>query len=542
MIELKNSKTQYLGRASGRDRYSLDAFTGAVQMREPGGPWQDIRPCLVRDADGWHVEGAPYYAEIKDDGSRLFCPDRNERNKYLSLPAPALFAGLGRDVVQNPTKLDRQVLPNQITMPTAWGEYRIIFSPTGMHFEVLFREAPPSAVFGQDSPRILLDADAAGIDIDRLLKSKEGLGVPRPRLVTEKLEVLESPFQELWLNWTYKNGQMELGFDFGELAFPILLKNTTVDVQVGSGEDDGWTRSDGVFNNGGSLSYAGVYSGSNTLDSFYRFTGITIPQGSTISVCYSSHRGSTSGSPLTKVYFEKAQDPGAITSRADYVSRTLTSAGVDWDETFSTDWHNSPSLVTPMQELIDAYGLSDQAIQEMHKDDGSSAGSYMQFYTYDQATEWGAQLHIEYTGGGATPKTVTETGCGAENSLLKSSMSRADTAKGADVGQSLLASLIKNESGAGVEQSLLESLAARLSADTGSGSEAATLIAGLAVTESGFGVDVGWLVGLKSILSEDGGIAADALKALVGTSSTGSEMKLPGRQREVKIPSKGVSL
>jgi hypothetical protein len=55
MIEIKNSKTTYLGKASGGDRYALDAFIGAVQMGEPEGLWQDIKPCLVRDADGWHI-------------------------------------------------------------------------------------------------------------------------------------------------------------------------------------------------------------------------------------------------------------------------------------------------------------------------------------------------------------------------------------------------------------------------------------------------------------------------------------------------------
>src|SRR4030042_5761179 len=99
MIELKNSRTTYLGRASGGDKYTLDGFIGAVQMREPGGQWQDIKPCLVRDAGGWHIDNAPYYAEIRDDGSRLFCPVRNERGKYLRLPSIALFSGLPRNIL-----------------------------------------------------------------------------------------------------------------------------------------------------------------------------------------------------------------------------------------------------------------------------------------------------------------------------------------------------------------------------------------------------------------------------------------------------------
>jgi hypothetical protein len=43
MIELKSSITTYPGKASGGDKYSRDAFTGAVQMREPAGQWQNMK-------------------------------------------------------------------------------------------------------------------------------------------------------------------------------------------------------------------------------------------------------------------------------------------------------------------------------------------------------------------------------------------------------------------------------------------------------------------------------------------------------------------
>jgi hypothetical protein len=121
-------------------------------------------------------------------------------------------------------------------------------------------------------------------------------------------------------------------------------------------------------------------------------------------------------------------------------------------------------------------------------------------------------------------------------------MYRGETAGGTDIRQSLFASLVKNEVGTGVEQSLCTSFSAKLSADTGSGSDSAGLMAGLSTMESGMGVDVGWLAGLKSILSGDGGSGGDALKALIGTSGAVADMKLPGRQGQVTIPSKGVSL
>jgi hypothetical protein len=545
MIELKNSKTQYLGKASGRDRYSLDAFIGAVQMREPGGPWQDIKPALVRDADGWHVEGAPYYAEIKDSGARLFCPDKNERNSYLRLPAPALFSGLASGLIHNPNKLDGEILPNQITLPAEWGEYHIIFSNTGMHFEILFTKAPPSVLFGKDSPRIVLDVETAGLDIEQLLKSREGTGIPKPRLMSTNGEIEG----ERCLDWSYKNGQLELGFDFGDLAFPVLLKNTTVEVQVGNDADDGgrYSGSNG-FRNNATQEYAGYSTNAAYLicSLFWRFTGVTVSGtvGTSYIEAYTYAAGA--GSPEMKIYGVDEDNPDAPANATEFDADPLTDVAVDWDISSPNlnQWYTSSSITGIIQELVDSYAISNDAIMfQVKNDGGTSNANYIGFRTHNSDPDYAAKLHIEYTtGGGATAKTSAETGAGAEGSLLKSALSRTDTTGGVDTRQSLLASLTKDENGAGVEQSLLESLAAKLSVETGYGSDTAALIAGLASIESGLGVDVGWLVGLKSILSGDGGVAADALKALVGTSSVGSEMKLPGRQGQVKIPSKGVSL
>jgi hypothetical protein len=546
MIELKNSKTQYLGKVSGRDRYALDAFIGAVQMREPGGPWQDIKPRLIRDTDGWYINGAPYYAEIKDDGSRRFCPDRNERNKYLHLPAPPLFNDLNRNVRQNSDKLSGSFLPNQITMPTDWGEYRVIFSNTGMRFEILFVKPPPSDLFGKDSPRIVLDAEAAGIDIEQILKSRDGTGIPRPRLMAINREGLESEIRDRWLDWSLKGGQLELGFDFGDLPFPILLKNTTIDVQVGAGADDGY-RATGAygFQPASSNGYCGYSSNSNFyyLHNFQRFTGVTLE--GTIDVAYLQcyQYGSIAGSPELKIYGVDEDNPAAPTSAAEFDADPLTSTAVDWDGLWTiNNWNNSPSIVSIVQELVDSYTISGDAIMFQIKNDKAPNNDYNNARSYNSGPAYAVKLHIEYTSGGATAKTSAETGAGTEGSALQGVMSRGETAGGADIRQSLFASLVKNEAGTGTEQSLLTSFVAKLSGDTGSGYDIAGLTARLATVENGLGADVGWLVGLKSILSGDDGIGNDALKALIGTSGAVSDMKLPGRQGQVTMPSKGVSL
>lgn len=96
------------------------------------------------------------------------------------------------------------------------------------------------------------------------------------------------------------------------------------------------------------------------------------------------------------------------------------------------------------------------------------------------------------------------------------------------------------EAGAGVD-SRLSLLAGLVRADTGGGSDGIQ-VRGLASGDVGLGADTGMIPGQKNLLSDDSGVGVDALKAIVGTSGAGSDMKLPGRQGHVTIPSKGVSL
>ncbi len=514
MIELKNSKTTYLGRASGGDKYSLDAFIGAVQMREPGGQWQDIQPQLVREAGGWHIEGAPYRAEVKDDGTRLFCPDRNERSRYLCLPAPALFSGIDKNLMTNPGKLDGIHRPNQITMPADWGEYRIIFTNTGMKFEILFTKAPPANLFGKDSPRILLDAEGAGFDIGQLLKAHSGIGIPKPRLIMASQETIADESQERWLDWSYKNGQLELGFDFGDLPFPLLLKNTSIDLQVGASLDDGEMCFDVPFANN---TYGNFLIGDGTYDGYggmARFA-LAIPKNAVIDTAHQSYRELYSKSATVcnaRITAEDVDNAGAYsndwaTESARYANHTTEV--VDWNNLAAMTagiWYDSPEIKTLIQAIVNRSGWVSGNYIGLYAHDfdyRSDSGAHRQMHSYDSDSASSPKLHIEYTAGGATPKTAAETGSGADVSSLLATMAKAESGGGAD---------------------------------------AAEIIAGLLSGETGLGVDIGMIVGLKQLFSGDGGTSGDALKALINTSGSGSDMKLPGRQGRVGIPSRGVSL
>ena len=171
-----------------------------------------------------------------------------------------------------------------------------------------------------------------------------------------------------------------------------------IDKQVEYNVNDGEIREPATFDNVSNWQCAGKgRAGANIIShSFALFTGVTIPKGSTITACYYTlYFNSSTGSPLTSVYFELAQNPSAVSSYDDYFARLLTS-GVAWDGAPANGWQNSPSLVAPLQELVNTYDLNNANIQVLHKDDGSPNNAYQRAYSRDQWAASAAKLHIEY--------------------------------------------------------------------------------------------------------------------------------------------------
>ncbi len=395
MLELKNSKTTRIGAKS----FSLDGFISPIQMKEPEGQWEDIKPYLVRDNGGWHIEGAPYYAEVKDDGTRLFCPDKHERSRYIRLAMP-LISGLEKYVISTPAVLDGQILPNRILMLTSWGKIHFIFTNTALKFEVLFNEAPSFHLLPWTKREtFIFDVESSGLDISKLLTEEHGLGIPKPRLI-EADETLLEP-KEKMIDWSFNDGQLELGFDLAGLEFPILLKNTTIDEQIDAGANDGfrYTGSYG-FQKTWDSTVLGYHTASAYLScsGFYRFTGITIDGEVITSYLELNATQNGQGSPTLKIYGIDEDNPSAPTSAAEFDADPLTSAAVDWDGAWSTDaWEQSPSVNTILEELRASYTIQNDAIMFQIKHDGAEAIHLNKHYNYEKTgNELGCKLHIEY--------------------------------------------------------------------------------------------------------------------------------------------------
>jgi hypothetical protein len=391
----------------------------------------------------------------------------------------------------------------------------------------------------------------------------------KPNQTIMEVSVGAPYYQDENSEWYYVSSATTTEEYFAQQTKPTLVERIlgkkaladTIDVQVGASADDG-TRYTGLngFASDRSTEYIGNSSESGYLQmhSFHRFTGLTM--SGTIDTAYAQlYDGGEAGTPQFKIHVVLADNPAAPTTAGEFDAASL-STGIDWDGTWGTGWVQSPELKTIFQALVNAYTISNDAVMVQIKNDHASTENYIVLGNYDHDTGQGLKLHIEYTAGGATAKNSGDSGVGADARLsFLTSLARTDTGGGsesatgrglvikdygggADALTALIAAVLAAETGSGVEQSTLTSMVAKLSAETGLGIDIAGLVARLASGETGVGVDAGMIPGLKSIFGGDGGVGGDALKALIETSGAGSDMKLPGRQGHVRIPSKGVSL
>jgi hypothetical protein len=134
-----------------------------------------------------------------------------------------------------------------------------------------------------------------------------------------------------------------------------------------------------------------------------RFTGITIPQGSTITAAYLSFKASEADSVATvncRIWGENVATPATYSTLTNFNARTKTSTSVDWNPigTWAVNkWYNSPSLVTVVQELVNARAYSNGAMAFIVNDISSTADAIRAFCQYNDSPSEAPKLHIEYT-------------------------------------------------------------------------------------------------------------------------------------------------
>lgn len=400
MIELSHSKHTTLGIVGERVRRRVVSSIQAIQMRETGMDWQDINPELVYPGGKWVSQGAPYLIEFDANCGRRIYPDKTDKSKYIDIPAIPLFSTL-------PKSYEREKIVASHT------DYDVTFGLTNtkVTFQVLMRKS-----IGSD--RITFDIDAVGFDIAEMLKcndvfsgvlaAKSNVGIPKPVLIDDKGEMR-------WLEWSYKNGQLELGFDLTDLVFPILLQNTTIDVDTAAEADDDvryYNGSSWVWGNGtaffsGYIGYAQSAAYAGGIGS--RFVGINIPAGSTINSaimkCNTGAWARTAVVVRSRISCQDQNNPGQIANEADHAARWadrvpyITYDGVPtWPSTYT--YYSTIDFSSCVQDVVDNNGGTGNALLVLWNDfeDRSSNSS-------TKAHRIAATLHFT-GGGGPFPKNL----------------------------------------------------------------------------------------------------------------------------------------
>jgi len=192
--------------------------------------------------------------------------------------------------------------------------------------------------------------------------------------------------------------------DLNAMPPGTIIIDPTVDEQVGASSDDGHEAElFGLMD----ITANDVYHRANTSSSSrywaaHRWTSEAFPpQGATIDVAYIELYVSVLYDDINgDWHFEDGASPATLTTTAHDISdRTRTTASAEWaEDSMGTGWSQSPSLVSPLQEVVDSY--SPTAIVAIFVPD-TSVNKYCKSLSYDSSSSTAAKLHIEYITGAA---------------------------------------------------------------------------------------------------------------------------------------------
>lgn len=176
----------------------------------------------------------------------------------------------------------------------------------------------------------------------------------------------------------------------------------TIEVSPSVAGDDGRRHSFGLFS-AGSQPYVGVTS--PNLFGWFRFPGVTVPQGATIDVAYvaAARAGGSNGETVRMTIAGIAEDDHvAPVDNSEWVTDHGIHTTATVADTFTQSdagSYQTPSLVSIIQEIIDRPGwASGNAIGIHFDENGSDANAFQEFEDQEGADP--AVLHIEYTAAG----------------------------------------------------------------------------------------------------------------------------------------------
>ena len=168
----------------------------------------------------------------------------------------------------------------------------------------------------------------------------------------------------------------------------------TLNLQVGASSDD--ARQVGVTMS--ALNAVNIKISASDRRGGFRFTGVSIPQGSTIDTATMqvNVENVSNDDPDVIIYGEDADNTSTFTTtNNDITDRTQTTASTTWNSTgIGAGFQTTPSIQAIIQEIVDRPSFGESTMVILFY--GQSSNS-IQILTYDQSTSNAAKLDIDYT-------------------------------------------------------------------------------------------------------------------------------------------------
>lgn len=394
-VKTANSLTMFLGGsrdATGgvlRESFRVVSSIGQIH-HDPNGKgftdWKGIIKSEVDKGFAYRVDLGGYTLLLATDGTRRLYPRAGAEEEYLELGLPQV---LGGDTWSDLTFDSHSVDDATVVYTSKTQQLRIRVSPSGVKVDLVLLDESLRVVTGFRFPFVLVGFTMSGRD---LISDRTG----------ELVAVLPEPSAHDAkgrgggergggeVQFDVKSSAVSLVIDISEWAFPVTIDPT---VYTAPTEYTHNFRFDAVgnaasFNNGEPM-YWGLTPFNRSCGML--FPGVALDNAVTIIGAYisgfASNDQDSPGTVNSLVRAQLATNPSTCTDNADARGRTRTSTSASWAAN-TTLFANgttidTPSLVAPMQELINQGGWANGNNQLWFIDWNLSGTHYCTMSVYD---------------------------------------------------------------------------------------------------------------------------------------------------------------
>lgn len=370
-------------------RRTLDTSVAEIHWHD-GAAWQET-DTEIRDAgdvafDHEDKDALPYRFKFSDAGRRRIMPRQDFPDEYIEFDRLETFdTSWVAATHPTPTRVDNRLQWQQ----TNWGVgYNV--QPTGVKATYVARTSGgardirwPYTLFGltRSGNELISDADSTTVMNFQAASLVDADGTNR--VVSQTIDATH----------------VTLTPDYSGLVFPVRV-DPTLDRQISAGADDGNRLIAADSFSSSTAVTAGDAGAADDTNAWYRFPNITIANAATIDVAHITQTrvAGGSGTVLTNIFAVAEDDHVAPTTGGEWdTDHGIHTSGITWDFAQSdTGIHNTPSIVTPIQAIINRGGWATGQAIGIHIDDDGSANSVRQEWDDAEGTT-AASLHIEYT-------------------------------------------------------------------------------------------------------------------------------------------------